>query len=113
MTSSGSAQRASAINDTLAHPAREMVRVVVDPPCRSRNADPVEKRDRALPGLGLGEVEKWVRIVSMSCCATVKSGIEARQRVLEDHADPLAADPAQPPLPRGGGGGTGCLSVRP
>ena len=80
-------------HDALALAARELVRVVVRAPARLRDADPLEQRHGARPrrarrGLavgaqGLGDLP-----------ADAVDRVQMRERVLEDHRDLAAVDPA-------------------
>ncbi len=77
----------------LPHPAGELVRILVDPPLRRRNADLAEEVERALARLPLAHVlvgADRLRELEAHCIERVERG----QRVLEDHADLVAADPA-------------------
>ena len=75
----------------LAHAARELVRVVLEPQLGARDADAVEKLGRALLGLLLGEVE--VRLEGLADLPPDgEHRVQARHRVLEDHRDVAAAD---------------------
>ena len=51
----------------LPHPARELVRIVVDPPRRRRNADFFQEIDRARRAPPVPRDRRCVRIVSMIC----------------------------------------------
>ena len=75
----------------LAHAARELVRVVACARLRVRDADVVEQLDRARPGALLADV--GVRGHGLGDLgADAVHRVEARERVLEDHRDVLAAD---------------------
>ena len=77
----------------LAESARKLVRVLAQPGFGRGNADEVEQLDGALARISA----RHVVVKSLGLdeeAADRKSGIEARHRVLEDHADLLAADGA-------------------
>jgi hypothetical protein len=77
----------------LPHAAGELVRVVVDPSGRLRNADPAEQVDRVRPGLLL--VDVVVEPVGLDDLrADPVVGVHRRQRVLEDHRHLAAPQPA-------------------
>ena len=77
----------------LAHAAGELVRVAVDAPLRRGNADLREQVDgapaRACGGQSVMGADRLDQLL-----ADPVERIEAGQRILEDHADALAADPA-------------------
>ena len=83
--------------DALALAARKLVWIGIDPPCRLRNAHPVEQFDGALARLcslhatvqaqGLGHL-----------IANGVNWVQCRHRLLEDHADAVASNAAQRPV---------------
>ena len=78
----------------LAHPARELVRVVLQPQLRARDPDLVEQLGRAL--VGLLAVHAEVRLERLADLpADRQHRVERGHRVLEDHRDLAAADRAQ------------------
>ena len=78
----------------LAHAARELVRVVVDPLLGAGNPDRLEQLDRALAGLGLGDVAVGADLLG-DLVADLVDRVHRGHRVLEDHRQLLAADLAQ------------------
>ena len=75
----------------LPHAAGELVRVVVDPAVRLRDADPVEHLDGAAPGRALGRVR--VHPVGLDDLRAHREvGVQRRERVLEDHRHVAAAE---------------------
>jgi len=77
----------------LTHASRELVGVIINALLRAGDADEVEELDGALPRLALVHLEvEFERLRDLT--ADGKHGIEARHRVLEDHRDVVAADPA-------------------
>ncbi len=77
----------------LAHAAGELVRVVVHPRRRVRDADPVEHLDGVLARHGLADVVvDPVRLDDLVAHRVVR--VHRRQRVLEDHRHVLAAQAA-------------------
>ena len=77
----------------LAHAARELVRIVVDPAGGVDEPDLLEQRDRSL--LGLGAADPLVgadRLDDLAPDAVLR--VQARQRVLEHHRDLGAAHAA-------------------
>jgi hypothetical protein len=78
----------------LAHPAREFVRIAADPVAGGGDADLFERRDRPFAGLGGGDVKVFEdRLAQL--VADPQQRVERGQRVLKDHADAPAPDPAQ------------------
>ena len=78
----------------LAHAARELVRVVAQPRPRAWDADPVEQLGGTVVRRVLVHAE--VRLEHLpDLTADRQHRIQARHRVLEDHRDLAAADPAQ------------------
>ena len=78
----------------LAHPAGELVRVVLQAHLRARDPDPVEQLAGAALGLLLAHVEvRLERLADLP--ADGQHRVQARHRVLEDHRDVLAADRAK------------------
>ena len=78
-------------HDALAHAAGELVRVVVDAPLGSRNADLGEQRDRSLPGGLVGH--RQVRLDRLDDLAAHRvERIQRGERILEDRADAPPAD---------------------
>src|SRR6185503_20891646 len=74
----------------LAHTARELVRVAVDARAGALDADLLQQRYRALPRLGLAQPRVGAdRLHDLLTHAIQR--IEAGERVLEHHADALAA----------------------
>ena len=75
----------------LAHPAGELVRVVVEPPLRLRNAQQFEHGGRPPPPLGaaraLVDADRFPDLL-----ADREHRVEAGHRLLEDHGDAVAAD---------------------
>ena len=78
----------------LPHAAAELVRVGVEP--RGRIGDPhlLEQLQRAPARLGPGDVEVGQHAFG-DLVAHGEHRVEAGHRILEDHADPAAPDPAQ------------------
>ena len=78
-------------HDALAHAAGELVRVVVDPPRRGRDAHAVHELDGVLLGLLLGGAAvRPEHLADLEADAVDR--VQRRQRVLEDHRDARAAD---------------------
>ncbi len=78
---------------SLAHAAGELVGVVVDAAARLRDADAVEHLDGVLLRDGVADVV--VHSVGLHDLAADRvEGMHRRERVLEDHRHPLAAQPA-------------------
>ena len=78
----------------LAHAARELVRVVAGARLRVRDADAVEQLDGARPRRVLADVlVRSHRLGDLRADAVHR--VQARERVLEDHRDVLAADVPQ------------------
>ncbi len=78
-------------HDALAHPAGKLMRIVVDTRFRRRDADLREQRDRA----GARDAGRHPRVRGDGLdelIADAVERIEAGERVLEHHADALAAD---------------------
>ena len=80
-------------HDALAHAAGEFVRIGVDAFVGRGNADLGEQIDGALARGRLGETGVGADGLDQLVADPVQR-IEAGERVLEDHADPLAPDPA-------------------
>ena len=78
----------------LAHAAGELVRIVLGTRPRVRDADGVEHLDRALERVRLGDVEMRAHGLS-DLAADAIHRVQARERILEDHRDVLAAHVAQ------------------
>ncbi len=76
----------------LPHAAGELVRVVADPLVRVRNADQPEQLDRALARVVLAHVLVQPDHLD-DLPADPVVGVQAGQRVLEDHPDLGPADP--------------------
>ena len=92
----------------LAHAARELVRIGVHPLRRRRDANLGQELDGTAAGIGLRHVRvRADRLGELS--ADAEDGIEARQRVLEHHADAPAADGAH----AGEGQGVDALAGEP
>ena len=90
ISSSGSQDQRHRDHRALPHTAGELVRVVVDPAGRLRDADPVEHLDRVLAGDLLGHVVvDPVRLDDLDADRVVR--VHRGQRVLEDHRHLLAA----------------------
>ena len=84
----------------LAHPARELVRVVVDAPFRAGDAHLLEPFDREPACRAGGDVAvQQDRLDEL--VADGQHRVQRRHRVLEDHRDLAPAERAEPPL-RGG-----------
>src|SRR5688500_15136777 len=78
-------------HDALAHAAGELMRVLVQPLLRIRNADQFEEIDRPCSGLILVHAEvKLNRFAQLA--GDGEDRIEGGHRVLEDHRDLFAAD---------------------
>ena len=75
----------------LAHAARELVRVVVDPLLRVGDADGAEQLDRPVAGLRLGAALVRADLLG-DLPADPVDRVERGHRVLEDHRDLCAAD---------------------
>ena len=85
----------------LAHPAGELVRVLVDAGGGVGDAGPLEQRDRL--GARRGTSGAAVHLEGLDDLGADRHhGVEAGHRVLGDHPDPSAADPAQRALVGGG-----------
>ena len=78
-------------HDALAHTAGHLVGEVVDPLLRIRDPDKLQQLDRPITRRGLGDV-----MVREHRLADLESNgidrVQRRQRILEDHRDPVAAD---------------------
>jgi hypothetical protein len=73
-------------HDALPHPARELVRIVVEAPCRRGNADLVQKLDRARPRLlGRQRQVRGDRLDQLRADRVER--IQRGERILEDRAD--------------------------
>ena len=81
-------------HDALAHAAGEFVRIGVDAFFRSGNADLGQQVDGALARRRFRQIEVGPDRLDDLVADPVQR-IEAGERVLEDHADALAPDPAQ------------------
>ena len=80
--------------DALPHAARELERVAVG--CaRLGDADLGEPRDRVGPCLRAPERLRTVAQHLLEMTAAPQDGVQHRERVLEDHRDPVAAEPAR------------------
>ena len=80
-------------HDPLPLAARELMGVVVDAARRVGNPDVLEQRDRAL--LGRAPAHRPVRAQRLlDLKPDAVDRVEMRERVLKDHRDPLAVDPA-------------------
>ena len=77
----------------LAHAAGELVRIGVHAPARLGDADQPEHLDRAIERLRLGDVAVGLDGLHQ-LVADLVEGMQRRQRVLEDHRDVVAAQPA-------------------
>ena len=80
-------------HDALAHAAGELVRIGVDAFFRRGDADLGQQIDGALARRGLREIHVGPDRLDDLVADPVER-IEAGQRILEDHADPFAADAA-------------------
>ena len=80
-------------HDALAHAAGEFVRIGVDAFFRRRDADLGQQIDGALARRGLRKIHVGPDRLDDLVADPVER-IEAGQRILEDHADPLAPDAA-------------------
>jgi hypothetical protein len=78
----------------LAHAARELVRVAVDPLARPRDAHPFEQLHGALQRLLLGQPLVLLDLLD-DLLADLLHRVQRGHRVLEDHGDLGAAHPAQ------------------
>ena len=78
----------------LAHAARELVRVFAHAPLRLGNADQRQHLDRAFARPAACDRPWCSRSVSPICRPTVSTGFRRGHRLLEDHADLVAADVA-------------------
>jgi hypothetical protein len=77
----------------LAHTAGELVRVVLDAAGRLGDADLAEQLDGALDGLGVRQAEVDLEALGHESL-DAEHRVQARDRVLKDHRDVLAADVA-------------------
>ena len=89
----GSPAKRKRDHDALAHPAGELMRVLVQALLGRGDAGLLQQLDRALPGsrgthrqMGLDRLDELL--------ADGEQRIERRQRILEDRADVATADPA-------------------
>jgi hypothetical protein len=78
----------------LAHAARELERIVVDPLPRARDPDPLEQLDRALARLLVGHALVLLDLLD-DLMSDPEHRVQRRHRVLEDHRDLGAAHPAK------------------
>ena len=75
----------------LAHPARQLMRIVVDAALGVGNPDHPERLDRAIAGFGAtGLLMKPDRLANLA--ADGEDRIQRGHRLLEDHRDPRAAN---------------------
>src|SRR5213076_3249962 len=86
--------------DALALPARELVREGVDAPRRIRDADAVEQLDRLPARIGCREASMQAQRLGYLLAHGVHR-VQGRHRLLEDHADAVAADRTQLPIALG------------
>ncbi len=94
MSSDGSLMRPIAIMRALAHAAGELVREVVDPPVRLRDADAVEHLDGLAARVTLGGARVVHQVGLGQLVADLVERVQGSQRVLEDHRHRVAAQPA-------------------
>ena len=78
----------------LAHPARELVRIVVDPPLRLGDPDGLEQLEGARSRDPRGHVAMQLHRFDELLPDRVH-GVQRRHRILEDHRHLVAANPAQ------------------
>src|SRR3954471_1728407 len=78
----------------LTHAARELVRVVLQPNVRARDADLLEELGDAPVGLLLAHVEMRLQGLA-DLPSDGQHGIQARHRILEDHRDVTPPHPAE------------------
>ena len=90
----GIARESDGDHDALAHAAAELVRVVLDAVRRLGDADLAEELDRALHGVAVAEAEVQLEALGHQPLDG-QHGVQAGDRVLEDHRDVAAADGAQ------------------
>ena len=76
ISSLGSSRSASRDHHALAHPAGELVRVVVEPRRRARDADALEHLDRAGPRLASSSAAPCARIASVDLAADRERRVE-------------------------------------
>ena len=76
----------------LVHAARQLVRKILEPARRRRNADLLQQLRRARVSAALRSSPRCSRSVSVSWKPIVKHGLRLVGRVLEDHRDVLADD---------------------
>ena len=78
-------------HDPLTHPAGELVRVVVDPASRIRDADLLEQVDSPTPdGLSAGRLVGADGLTDLPADGVLR--VQARERILEHHGDACAAN---------------------
>ena len=98
MTSSRLGGERQREHDALAHAAGELVRIGVDPRVSAAGMPTSSSSASArLRAPARRSASEWVRMVSIELLADRYSGLSAGQRVLEDHADALAADACASP----------------
>ena len=81
-------------DDALAHAAGEFVGIAVDALLGGGDADLGEKRDGAVAGLGGVHIGMGLDRLDQ-LLGDAEERVQRGQRILEDHADALAPDPAQ------------------
>ena len=87
----GIARQRDGDHHALAHAAAELMRVVVNALFGFRNADELQQLDRTLDGIGVIQTEVQLETLRHQSL-DAQDGVQARDRVLEDHRHVVAAD---------------------